>query len=76
MTREAFYLNEVDRASFTWTRIADHLKSELDRYREQNDATLDVEQTALIRGRIAELKKILALGSPKPQVSKQESDSF
>lgn len=46
----------------TWKRLAKTIEDRIDELRELNDqVSLSVEQTAAIRGSIAELKKILAL---------------
>lgn len=61
----ADYLTHSDFQTRTW----EHFKAELERrlaaHREANDNRLDPEKTAHTRGRIAELKELLAL-APKP----------
>lgn len=61
MSRERFTINELERLSPLWQRIRLHLTDELDALRSKNDSpTLDDRQTALIRGEITALKKLLA----------------
>ncbi len=65
-----FRLSRGDLNSPAWTRIEGHLKERLAEYRRQNDdptGALDDKATAALRGRIAMLKEILALGEPKPE---------
>jgi len=55
-----------DFQSRTWTRLRTVLQSRLDELREVNDGGhLNEIKTAAIRGQIAEVKKMLALG-PAP----------
>lgn len=47
---------------FTWSTAVDWASTEVDRLRKRNDATdLDPVQTAVIRGEIAALKRLIAL---------------
>ena len=47
--------------SQTWKRLSQHVDERIDELRKLNDGPHDPVQTALIRGGIKELKKILAL---------------
>ena len=47
--------------SITWKRLSQHLDERIEELRKLNDGPHDPVQTALIRGGIKELKKILAL---------------
>lgn len=61
MSRERFTLNELERMSPVWLRIKANAERELELLRQQNDSeTLDERKTALIRGEIKALKKLLA----------------
>lgn len=61
MSRERFTLVELERMTPLWQRIRLHLIAEIEALRSKNDSpTLDERQTALIRGEIAALKKLLA----------------
>jgi hypothetical protein len=55
-------LSERDRVSDVWLRLRERLLARLDLLRRQNDLDLTPEKTALLRGRIAELKNLLAAG--------------
>lgn len=67
MTRERFTLNDLERASPVWLRIKAHIEEEMSLLRQRNDTpTLDERNTALIRGEIAALKKLLAAEKDRP----------
>ncbi len=59
-------LNDTERNSAPWQKVKAELESRLDLFRRKNDSNLDAEQTAKLRGRIAEIKNLLALGEPPP----------
>lgn len=46
----------------TWDRLVADLNARLQRLREDNDLPADAETTARRRGRIAEIKELLAFG--------------
>lgn len=50
-----------DFQSRTWDHFKEHLEARLQRLREENDSG-DADATAKRRGRIAEVKELLALG--------------
>jgi len=50
----------------TWQRIDALLNKRIDELRRQNDADLDEQQTAAVRGGIMELKRLLSLAEPRP----------
>ena len=56
----------TDFSSPTWTRLKEHCQARLLALRTQNDKTLSADETAKVRGRIAEVKRILALDNPAP----------
>ena len=60
----------------TWKRLSQHLEERIEDLRKLNDSpSYGVEQTALIRGGIRELKQILALAeeaSASPAVDPEE----
>lgn len=61
------FLTRYERESPLWRRLAEHMRAELERQRIRNDGIrLDEVQTAVIRGHIAQLKSLLALGD-EPQ---------
>jgi hypothetical protein len=55
-------LSERDRISDVWLRLRERLLARLDLLRRQNDHEMTPEKTAQLRGRIAELKNLLAAG--------------
>lgn len=55
-------LNDREMNSPLWLRISEHLRARLERMRIKNDSNLAPEETAMLRGRIAELKNLLAAG--------------
>jgi hypothetical protein len=57
---------EIDLASETWKAIAARTTARLADLRSRNDSALDEVKTAHLRGRISELKELLALGTPVP----------
>jgi len=57
-------ISPADRATRLWHDIEEHLQRRLQTLREQNDNQgMTADQTAIIRGRIAEVKSLLALGT-------------
>lgn len=59
-------LTTQDFQSATWQKIAALCEQRLDVLRKQNDGPLDAIETANKRGRIAEVKRILAMANPSP----------
>ena len=62
MTPDDFRLTYGERSSAAWHRIERYLTHRLDRARKRNDGALSAEETAMVRGEIAALKGLLALG--------------
>jgi hypothetical protein len=54
-------LTPHDKASSAWVRIKQHLEARLVTLRTQNDKTMPEAETENLRGRIAEVKELLAL---------------
>lgn len=69
MTPERFALLPADRMNPLWITLSRHLSERLDILRRQNDASLAPEQTERLRGRIAQIKDILALADERPPVT-------
>lgn len=61
-----FKLRPLERDSDVWKRIREHLETRLETMRRKNDGDLGPEDTAKVRGRIAELKYLLGLDKPAP----------
>lgn len=55
-------LSDYERQTGVWPKVAKHLEARLDLLRKQNDGPLDPEDTARLRGRIAEVKALLEKG--------------
>jgi hypothetical protein len=66
--RAQFSLRNSDLHSETWVRLRKHLASRLNELRNKNDADLTPTETASLRGRIAEIKSLLALDKVSPPV--------
>lgn len=62
-------LSDNERHSVLWKRIKEALEVELQSLRERNDSMkLDDRETARVRGRIAQVKDILAWDMPPRDV--------
>ena len=74
----ADYLTHSDFQTRTWEHFEAELQRRLAAHREANDNRLDPEKTATLRGRIAEIKELLALApkEPAPAASGGGSASF
>jgi len=59
-------LTQSDFIQPTWLRLEKYLNARITELRELNDHSADAEATADTRGRIAELKLLLALDITKP----------
>ncbi len=67
MSAEKFTLAPHERASPLWKNLERHMQEQLAELRVWNDTSLPPERTEHIRGRIAQLKALLALADePKP----------
>ncbi len=55
-------LTEADLHSVLWRKLQPHLEARLAQLRSKNDNELDATRTAHVRGAIAEVKSLLALG--------------
>ena len=69
MAAERFKLHPQDRTNPLWMRLEAHLQQTLAELRVLNDASLPPERTENTRGRIAQIKALLALADEpnKPQ---------
>jgi hypothetical protein len=67
MTPDKFRLLPHERTSPLWKSLERHMQERIAELRVCNDATLSPERTEKLRGRIEQLKELLALGNePKP----------
>ena len=64
MSSEKFSLAPHERASPLWKSLERHMQEQLDELRRWNDASLPPERTENTRGRIAQVKALLALTAP------------
>ena len=65
-------LSDFERHSALWIKINKYLLERVETLRSKNDGDLDQFETARLRGRIAELKGLIALGDPSPITSADE----
>lgn len=61
-----FQLSEHDKAQGLWLRLKAHLEERLALKRIRNDTLLGEYETALLRGEIKCLKRIISLGDDRP----------
>jgi hypothetical protein len=54
-------LEEHEIASSTWQKVSEHLENRLEILRLKNESSLPQEQTEKLRGRIAEIKRLLSI---------------
>lgn len=59
-------LTEQDKQSSTWRKLKERAERDLDTLRRRNDALNDEVTTAVLRGRIYQIKELLALDPPTP----------
>lgn len=59
-------LQEHEARSALWLRLQAHLGAQLEALRCKNDGYLSHEDTQRLRGRIAQIKEILALSQAEP----------
>jgi hypothetical protein len=70
MSAEKFRLAPHERTSPLWKSLERHMLQTLAELRLMNDTSLPPERTEKLRGRIEQLKALLALGDePKPPPS-------
>lgn len=65
-------LTKLEKDSALWQKLEWHLKETLESLRSQNDADLSAEATAKLRGRIAAVKSMLALGESQEPVQPED----
>jgi hypothetical protein len=63
------HMTSVDLKSQAWERFKGDLTTRLHQLRAENDNDLDEKQSAKLRGRISEIKSMLALDKPDPTKS-------
>ncbi len=60
------FLNQAEAQTALWKKIKEHYEAQLELLRTINDGNLDPVQTATLRGRILEVKTLLALDQLPP----------
>lgn len=60
-------LTAQERQSALWLKLEEYMLKKLEDLRKQNDGDMSVEATARLRGRIAQMKFLLALGEDQEQ---------
>lgn len=66
--RESFILTPAEVNTPVWNKLERHLRRRLEAARARNDGPLAPDETAQVRGEIAALKGLLALGRPLPPI--------
>jgi hypothetical protein len=66
---------EHDSKTALWKKIKAHFEEKLELLRRQNDGNLSEAETQKLRGRIAEVKSILALDKPPPRITGSDEKS-
>lgn len=61
-------LTHADKQTELWEKLRTHLNERLALLRSQNDNDTSADATAKQRGRIAEIKSLLALENERPEV--------
>jgi hypothetical protein len=59
-------LDGIDTRSACWIKLSAHLEARLTTLRARNDGALTPDETVHLRGRIAQIKEILALAQAEP----------
>lgn len=62
-------LTVSDKQSVTWLRLKALLEQRLDELRRENDRDLNADDTAMVRGRIKEVKRLLGIDKELPKIS-------
>lgn len=65
-------LSDLEKQSAAWTKVKRHIEQRIEDLRRKNDGDLDPDDTARLRGRIAELKNLLAAVEPPPALASDE----
>lgn len=69
-------LDYAEKHSPVWAELKKHLVERLAELRASNDEDRPADQTARLRGRIAEIKYILSLEQDQPAQVEPERDPF
>ena len=69
----SFQLTPAEISSPLWMKLKAHIEARVAGHRRTNDSNLNTEDTAKVRGRIAEGKYILGLDNSAPQMDAGDS---
>lgn len=58
------HLNDHDRSSVVWEKMQTYCADRIATLQRENEGNLTAEQTAKIRGRIAEIRSFMRAGEP------------
>ncbi len=67
-------LTQQEQLSSAWKKIREHYTQRLLTLRERNDSTIDPAATEKLRGRIAEVKRLLALDNEETSSAEDFND--
>lgn len=67
-TPKQFELTQAERESHLWKKLMKHFEQRIANMRAQNDSDLDERTTARVRGRIAEVRDLMNLDKPRPDI--------
>lgn len=65
-------ISEFEAKGGTWLRVKAHLERRLALMRAKNDASMGIEKTERLRGRIQEIKNLMALDKPTPPAEEND----
>lgn len=71
MDRETFKISQGERRSALWGRLAEEIERLIELYRLRLERDQPEYESAKLRGRIAELREILAFGKEDNRVSEE-----
>ncbi len=69
---DPFVLSEYDKTTGLWMRFKAHLLDRLADARLKNDGMMGEYETASLRGEIKSLKRLIALGDSRPDMTGED----
>ena len=70
-TQTVYPITKGEKLAPAWMKLMARTRQRLEMLRSQNDGDQSADDTAKLRGRIAELKAVLAMDNDNPQESAQ-----
>lgn len=67
-----FELSQGDKVSSLWVRLCAHMEERVSAARQRNDKPLPEMETAMLRGEIKALTRLIALGDDQPVLAGYE----